>query len=111
MTSTYPQMIRPPYGSRNDTVFQCAADKKIVAWTIDTEDWRSQDVQQIVEKVLNEVEDGSIILMHDIHSESVDAAIEMIPKLIAQNYQLVTVSEMAAAKGIKMENGERYTDF
>ncbi len=49
--------------------------------------------------------------MHDIHSESVDAAIEMIPKLIAQNYQLVTVSEMAAAKGIKMENGERYTDF
>ena len=50
-------------------------------------------------------------MMHDIHSETVDAAIELIPKLIAQGYQLVTVSEMAAAKGIKMENGERYTDF
>lgn len=38
--------------------------------------------------------------MHDIHSESVDAAIELIPKLIAEGYQLVTVSEMAAAKGV-----------
>ena len=64
-----------------------------------------------VNEVMTKAKDGDIILMHDIHSESVDAAIEMIPKLIAQNYQLVTVSEMAAAKGIKMENGERYTDF
>ena len=49
--------------------------------------------------------------MHDIHSESVDAAIALIPKLIAEGYQLVTVQEMAAAKGIVMEAGKTYTDF
>ena len=40
-----------------------------------------------------------------------DAAIELIPKLIAEGYQLVTVSEMAAAKGVTMQNGEKYTNF
>ena len=49
--------------------------------------------------------------MHDIHTESVDAAIVLIPKLIEKGFQLVTVSEMAAAKGIRMQNGEKYTNF
>lgn len=96
VTSTYPQMIRPPYGSRNDTVFQCAADKKIVAWTIDTEDWRSQDVQRIVEKVLNEVEDGSIILMHDMYASTAEAVKILVPELQDRGYQLVTVSDLYA---------------
>lgn len=42
--------------------------------------------------------DGSIILMHDIHEPSVQAAIKMIPELVAKGYKLMTVSELAAAK-------------
>ncbi len=60
---------------------------------------------------MESVKDGDIILMHDIHTESVDAAVELIPKLIDAGFQLVTVSEMAAAKGIVLENGKSYTDF
>lgn len=61
--------------------------------------------------VMENVKDGDIVLMHDIHTESVDAAMELIPKLIEAGYQLVTVPEMAAAKGITMEAGKSYTDF
>ena len=103
-------VLRPPYGAINDTV-KATIRKPLILWNIDTLDWKTRNVQMTVNEVMTKAQDGDIILMHDIHSESVDAAIEMIPKLIAQNYQLVTVSEMAAAKGIKMENGERYTDF
>ena len=46
-----------------------------------------------------------------IRDRSIDAAIRLIPKLIEEGYQLVTVSEMAQAKGIWMENGAVYTDF
>ena len=49
--------------------------------------------------------------MHDIHSTTVDAALQLIPKLVDQGYQLVTVSEMAQARGINMKAGETYTDF
>ena len=60
---------------------------------------------------MDDVKDGDIILLHDIHSETIDAAIKLIPKLQEEGYQLVTVSEMAAAKGINLEPGEKYTDF
>ena len=49
--------------------------------------------------------------MHDIHSSTVDAALQLIPWLVDQGYQLVTVTEMAEARGITMQAGETYTDF
>ncbi len=52
-----------------------------------------------------------IILLHDIHTETVDAAIRLIPMLEDEGYQLVTVSEMAAAKGVELKDGGKYTDF
>ncbi len=94
ITKKYPDTIRPPYGSRNEQVMQAAKGKKIVAWTIDTEDWRSKNVESIVKKVLNEVEDGSIILMHDLYAATAEASIILIPELIERGYQLVTVSEL-----------------
>ena len=48
---------------------------------------------------MDNASDGQIILMHDIFKESVDAAEIFIPQLLQEGYQLVTVSELAAAKG------------
>ena len=61
--------------------------------------------------VLETVSDGDVILLHDIHDFSVNAAFELIPKLIEQGYQLVTVSELAEARGTSLENGVRYSQF
>ena len=60
---------------------------------------------------MNEVKDCSIILMHDIHSPSVDAAEVLIPKLIASGYQLVTVSELAKYRSVAMYSGGVYNAF
>ena len=54
--------------------------------------------------------DGSIILMHDIPEPSVKAALRLIPDLIAKGYKLVTVSEMAEAKNVTLQN-VCYVDF
>lgn len=94
VTNKYPSLIRPPYGSKNDTVMQCANGKKIVTWSLDTEDWRSRNVEKIVNKVLSEVKDGDIILMHDLYDTTAEAAIILIPKLQDMGFQLVTVSEL-----------------
>ena len=69
------------------------------------------NTQSTINAVLNNVEDGDIILMHDIHSPTIDAALTLIPKLIEEGYQLVTVSELAEAKGVTLKNGSTYTDF
>lgn len=94
VTNQYPSVIRPPYGSKNEDVMNCAQGKKIVTWSIDTEDWRSRNSEAIVNKVLDEVKDGDIILMHDLYASTAEAAIILIPKLKDMGFQLVTVSEL-----------------
>ena len=83
----------------------------MILWNIDTLDWKTKDAEKTIESVMKDVKDGDIILLHDIHSATIDAAIELIPMLQEQGYQLVTVSEMAAAKGISLKAGMKYTDF
>ena len=103
-------VMRPPYGAINDDV-KNTVNMPMILWSIDTLDWKTRNVKSTVKTVMDEVEDGDIILLHDIHGETIDASIKLIPKLIKEGYQLVTVSEMAEAKGIRMENGGRYGRF
>lgn len=103
-------VLRPPYGAIGSTL-KSVAGMPLILWNIDTLDWKTRNAQTTIDNVMEKAKDGDIILMHDIHTESVDAAIVLIPKLIEKGFQLVTVSEMAAAKGIRMQNGEKYTNF
>lgn len=96
ITHKYPELIRPPYGSKNDTVLQCTQGKRIVTWTLDTKDWKTRDSKAIVNYVEKTVKDRDIILMHDLYATSAQAAILLIPKLQEMGYQLVTVSELYA---------------
>lgn len=102
--------MRPPGGGVNSTV-RDAAGKPIIYWSIDTEDWRTRSKSATVNAVMNNVKDGDIVLMHDIHYSTMEAALELIPKLKASGYQLVTVSEMAKYQGYTMENGTVYYSF
>lgn len=108
------ELLRPPYGAINDNV-KANAGLPLVLWSIDTIDWKVKDKAQTVANIWGAEAkgslDGDVILLHDIHDWSVDAAIEVIPQLVAKGYQLVTVSEMAEARGVKMEAGGKYADF
>lgn len=103
-------VLRPPYGAINDTV-KSSVGMPMILWNVDTLDWKTRNAQSTIDEVMKNLKDGDIILMHDIHTETIDAALELIPKLEEEGYQLVTVSEMAAAKGQKIENGKSYSDF
>ncbi len=105
--------LRPPYGDgiRNSKIKK-NVKTPMICWSVDTEDWKKKDKKKaVVKAIVNSAKDGEIILLHDIHSWSVDAAIEAIPKLIEKGYQLVSVSEMAEAKGIELQDGEVYFSF
>ncbi len=115
-----PTVMRCPYGSFNNNVKSYAAGKKIpiIQWSVDTEDWRysSWSSASATDKILSNsfksgaygIHDGSIVLMHDIHKNSVDAAIAMMDKLIDQGYTLVTVSELLAAREGSIVAGKVY---
>ena len=90
----YPAILRPPYGDYNEVVLNYLGEMKMVRWDVDSEDWRSRDVKKIVDTVLKNVKDKSIILMHDQYKTTIEASAIIIPALIEEGYQLVTVSQL-----------------
>ena len=104
-------VIRPPYGDCNDEIIS-AVGKPFILWSIDSLDWKYLDADLDYNGIMNDsnLGDGAVILMHDIHGPSVDAALRLIPDLIAQGYKLVTVSEMAAAKNVTLQPA-KYAEF
>lgn len=84
------EYIRPPYGSW-DSRLECAVNMKEVGWTVDPRDWKVKNTDTIVKHVLSHVEDGSIILLHDVYDTSVEAAFRIIDTLKKEGYTFVTV--------------------
>lgn len=103
-------VMRPPGGSFNDSV-KAAINHPLIIWSIDTRDWATKSEDQTYQVVMDNAQDGSVVLMHDIHEWSVKAAIRMIPDLIAKGFKLVTVSELAEAKGKNLQSGNAYYYF
>ena len=103
----HPNLVRPSYGSFNKKIKE-SINMPIIIWNIDTLDWKSHNSKKIVSRVMNKVSDGDIILMHDIYSATVRAVDILVPKLISEGYQLVSVSELFYYKNINLENGRVY---
>lgn len=107
ITGVYPTLFRPPYGSYNGAVLT-AANMPAVMWSLDTLDWKTRNTEKTVLSIKNSAKDGSIVLMHDIHAPTAPAAEQIIPYLLKQGYQLVTVSELLDARKGGAQIGKAY---
>ena len=93
LTGSGTEFIRPPFGSWKKTL-ECELEMIPVLWDVDPLDWTTKNTGVIVQRVLEDVEPGDIILLHDFYGSSVDAALEIADQLLAQGYELVTVDEL-----------------
>ena len=58
--------------------------------------------------ILANVRDGDIVLMHDIYDSTAEAVEMVLPELVKRGYQLVTVEELFAYKGLSLKAGKVY---
>lgn len=93
ITGQRPDYVRPPFGDWNEKLGE-ASDLLPVLWSVDSLDWKLKNRDRIVKGVLKDVEDGDIILMHDIFPSSVEAALEIADRLTEEGYYFVTVDEL-----------------
>ncbi len=84
--------VRPPGGKVTDEIVQ-NIDYAFFKWSVDTRDWESRNKDKIKEIIYRDIENGSIVLQHDIHECSVDATEEYLPTLTS-DYKFVTISEL-----------------
>lgn len=92
-TGIYSSFIRPPYGDWKKNL-DFSITMIPVSWNVDSLDWKIQNTEKIVKRVVKDVQEGDIILMHDIFDTSVDAALEITDKLTQEGYEFVTVDEL-----------------
>lgn len=109
VTGDVPRLVRPPYGSYNQSTINTAS-KPFILWSIDTLDWKTRNAQKTVDEVISKVKDGDIILMHDLYIPTAEATEIIVPKLIDMGFDLLTVSELAERKGITFSN-KAYSRF
>ena len=85
--------IRPPYGSWDKSLEQ-DLNMFPVLWNVDPLDWCTPDAGLVMSRVLQQVEDGDIILLHDYYDTSVTAALMIVDEMKKQGYEFVTVEEI-----------------
>lgn len=110
-----PTIFRCPGGMMTPTIQkECEKEGMPIAyWSVDTDDWKTKNASAVYKAAINNVYDGSIILMHDIYPSTAEAVKKIVPKLIEDGYQIVTVSEMLTVKngGKAPKAGQQYIDY
>lgn len=100
-------LVRPPYGNITKTIKNYNLGPYIL-WNNDTLDWKLRDANKISSRLINSIEDKSIILMHDTYLTTFKALEIILPYLKENNYVVTTVSKIYELNGITLENNKSY---
>ena len=101
------KLMRPPYGAISD-VMRKKMKYPMILWSVDTLDWKTKNAKAVLKEVKKQVSDGDIILVHDIHGSTAEAMKKVIPWLVENDYDILTVSELMERKGVELKNGVAY---
>ena len=112
-TGERPVVMRPPGGAYDEMVLREAGDEgmSVILWSVDPRDWASHNAAAVLHTMARSTGHGDIILMHDMSESSVRAALELVDTLQQRGYCFVTVSELAALTGTRLNPGQVYENF
>ncbi len=109
-TGKEPTLIRPPYGDITPERKKMIEQTQIY-WNKDTRDWDDKDTEKLVNYVLNNTQDGDIVLMHEIHKTTVDGVERIVKGLQDQGFELLTIDEIADSRNIKLSKYKLHGSF
>lgn len=107
VTGEPPLFFRPPYIAVNDVMYETISMPFICG--AGCNDWdENVSVQERIDMLLNQLKDGTIILLHDAEGniKTVDALKILIPMLLEQGYRFVTVKELFTEKGVAIRSDD-----
>lgn len=109
LTGEKPIVFRPPYGAYNDTVINTLMelDYYTIQWDIDSLDWKELGVEPVVDRVMKNVGDGSIILFHNNAKHIKEYLPIILDRLTEEGYNLVPVSELIYKDSFQLDNSGR----
>lgn len=109
-TGSIASVCRAPYGSYNKSVLK-TMNRPNIFWSVDTLDWKYRNTSRLISYVKKHAKDGAIVLMHDIHPTTAKGVDRICKNLIKKNYEMVTVTELAAIKSASYKKSSTYSSF
>lgn len=96
ITGKVVEVFRPPYGDYNNLLIQTAKELGLftIQWDVDSLDWKNLSAQQITDRVLSRVKNGSIVLFHNQGLHTSKAIETIIKQLKSQGYEFVSIGEL-----------------
>jgi len=107
VTGTQPVMMRAP-GGMDEFYTEREIGYPIMHWSLAAGDSGNGKTKSIVPRVLNQIDHGDIVLMHDLNSECPRYTAKIVDSLNAQGYLCVTVEELFTAAGVPLEENRVY---
>ena len=91
------KVFRPPFGDYNNDVINTARDLGLttIQWSVDSLDWKENlAAQDIIQRIMERVDKGAIILMHNDGQYTPEVIKVVLPELKKQGYSIVPVSQL-----------------
>lgn len=88
--------FRPPYGRISPKVVATAKSLGMITvlWNVDPGDWQKPNPAMILRRIRQQVKPGSIILLHDMHHNTVKALPMILQYLIANKYVITSLNHL-----------------
>jgi probable sporulation protein (polysaccharide deacetylase family) len=95
VTGQRPKYFTPHKGEYNALVLETVSRQgmRTVLWSIDTVDWNTPGVEKMKAKILDNLHEGAIVLMHPT-ADTVMLLEEVIPVIKNKGYSFVTLAEL-----------------
>lgn len=89
-------LFRPPYGSYNNDLINACSQRNLIPiqWDVDSLDWKGLSAVDITSRVVDKVQNGSIILMHNNADNVVDAVKMVLERLTNEGYKVTSVGDL-----------------
>ena len=109
ITNVKPRVFRAPFGDYNDLLIQTARDLEYntIQWDIDSLDWKELGVEPVIDRVVKNAADGSIILFHNNAKYIKEYLPVIIQTLQEKGFKMVTVSELIHKNNFEIDNNGR----
>ncbi len=90
------ELFRPPYGDYSDRLIETAQELNLytIQWDVDSLDWKNLSANEIKNRVVTKVQNGSIVLFHNQGLHTAEALPEIIKALKEKGFTFVPIGEL-----------------
>lgn len=98
-------LFRPPFGEYSNKVIEGAEELGYltIQWSIDSLDWKEVSADFMVQRVMERVGPGDIILFHNAGKHTPAALRALLPRMKANGLEVVPLSELVYREGFIVE--------